>query len=371
MARMHASIASFSPAPFEPDWPSLRCTLLRQGTPARVHFLELIIDDEIKDGVCRIFGLCRDIDPADPIGRLRREIELARFLGYDSFRLRTDFLVDFPRKKETSADAAGIASDYRRAQRQWTNEREGPIQTWQDLERYAWPDPARADLRVLEWLEKHVPDGMTVCASCHQMFEQTSWLMGLTSLCYALQDDEALVDEIGRRVGEAFLAAARIYAQFQCIGFFFGGDDLGFRGGTLLAPEVLRAKFLPYHRELTRIAHAAGKPNLLHSCGKIDAIMPDLIEVVGIDGKHSFDDTASPVLDANRRWGDRIAILGGIDVDFLCRASAAEIEARVRATLDACQAGGGYCLGSGNSIANYVPLENFLTMLAAGRRYGA
>lgn len=368
---MHDSITSFTRAPFEPDWPSLRRTLLRQGTPARVHFLELIIDDEIKAGVCRIFGLCKGLDPADPIGRLVREIELARFLGYDSFRLRTDFMVDFPRRKEASADAAGIAGDYKRAQRQWTNEQVGPIQTWEDFERYAWPDPARADLRAMEWLEKHLPPGMTVCASCHQIFEQTSWLMGLTSMCYALQDDEALVDAIGRRVGEIFLTAARLYAQFDCIGFFFGGDDLGFRGGTLIEPEVLRAKFLPYHREISRIAHAAGKLNLFHSCGKLDAIMPDLIDDVRIDGKHSFEDTASPVLEAKRTWGCKIAILGGIDVDFLCRASAPEIDARVRATLDACHGGGGYCLGSGNSIANYVPLENFLTMLAAGRKYGA
>ena len=69
-------------------------------------------------------------------------------------------------------------------------------------------------------------------------------------------------------------------------------------------------------------------------------------------------------------WGVSIALLGGLDVDFLCRASPAAVRARVRATLDACQPGGGYCLGTGNSVANYVPLENYLAMLDEGRRYG-
>lgn len=30
---------------------------------------------------------------------------------------------------------------------------------------------------------------------------------------------------------------------------------------------------------------------------------------------------------------------------------------------------GGYCLGSGNSIARYVPVENYLIMLDEGRRW--
>ncbi len=63
-------------------------------------------------------------------------------------------------------------------------------------------------------------------------------------------------------------------------------------------------------------------------------------------------------------------MLGGIDMDFLCRADESAIRQRVRQTLDACHAGGGYCLGSGNSIANYVPMDSYLAMLDEGRRFG-
>jgi uroporphyrinogen decarboxylase len=34
-----------------------------------------------------------------------------------------------------------------------------------------------------------------------------------------------------------------------------------------------------------------------------------------------------------------------------------------------CLPGGGHCLGSGNSIANYVPLDNYLAMIDEGRCY--
>ena len=97
--------------------------------------------------------------------------------------------------------------------------------------------------------------------------------------------------------------------------------------------------------------------------------MPDLLDDVRIDGKHSFEDTIEKVTDAKERYGDRVALLGGIDVDFLCRASEDEIRKRVRNTLDKCMPGGGYCLGSGNTVANYVPLDNYLAMLDEGRQW--
>ena len=71
--------------------------------------------------------------------------------------------------------------------------------------------------------------------------------------------------------------------------------------------------------------HQAGKPFLLHSCGQLEKIMDDLIDDVKIDAKHSFEDVIMPVTEAKRRWGDRVALLGGVDVDYLCRHSPEEI----------------------------------------------
>jgi uroporphyrinogen decarboxylase len=75
------------------------------------------------------------------------------------------------------------------------------------------------------------------------------------------------------------------------------------------------------------------------------------------------------VTEAKRIYGDRIALLGGVDMDFLCRAEESDIRQRVWDTLAICQRGGGYCLGTGNTVANYVPLESFLAMIDEGCRY--
>jgi uroporphyrinogen decarboxylase len=76
-----------------------------------------------------------------------------------------------------------------------------------------------------------------------------------------------------------------------------------------------------------------------------------------------------PIAEAKRRWGGRIALLGGVDVDFLCRRTPREIKEYTKRILDACAPGGGYALGSGNTITNYMPIENYEAMLEAGREF--
>jgi uroporphyrinogen decarboxylase len=137
----------------------------------------------------------------------------------------------------------------------------------------------------------------------------------------------------------------------------------------LIDPQDLREFVLPGHKKMAEMAHAAGRPYLLHACGNLETITEDLIEEVGIDARHSFEDVIEDVREAKRRYGTRIALLGGIDVDFLCRADEQAIRTRVRDTLDVCLPGGWYCLGTGNSVANYIPLESYLAMLDEGRRY--
>jgi uroporphyrinogen decarboxylase len=97
--------------------------------------------------------------------------------------------------------------------------------------------------------------------------------------------------------------------------------------------------------------------------------MEDLISDVKIDAKHSYEDSILPVEEALKIYGDRIAILGGIDVDRLCRSTEQELEGYIARLLDQVGDKGGYALGSGNSIPDYVPTRNYLKMLEAGWQF--
>jgi uroporphyrinogen decarboxylase len=84
---------------------------------------------------------------------------------------------------------------------------------------------------------------------------------------------------------------------------------------------------------------------------------------VGIDGKHSFEDAILPVEEFYARYGERIAVLGGIDVDILAAGTPEQVRKRARTLIEACGSRGRYAIGSGNSIPSYVSVENYLAMV--------
>ncbi len=354
------------PAP-SPDWEGLRDCIMRKGTPRRVHNIELFLDEEVKTLICSRFGLCDGLDPDGPAYFYEREIRIQRFLGYDYVRAGVEN-VEMPLHRNTTDDTASLG---RGEGRSFVDEHSGPITSWEDFENYPWPSPDGVETGGLQWYEDNLPDDMCVIGSggFAHFAEYLSWLPGYETLCYMLFDQRDLLHAIVKKLTELYEASLRRMLEFDCVKLIWGSDDMGFKTGTLISPVDLREFVLPGHRLMAQLSHEAGRPYLLHACGKLDEIMDDLICDVGIDARHSFEDTIESVTEANRKYGDRIALLGGIDVDFLCRAPESEIRRRVREVLDECMGGGGYCLGSGNSIANYIPLDNYLAMLDEGRRW--
>jgi len=353
----------------EPDWEGLRSCVLRQGEPERVHHIELFLDPEVQDAVCEGFGLCKELDRGDRYFGHRKQIILQSFLGYDYVRWSLE-RQEWPLHYVRAEDTAPLE---RKNGRNFVNMHAGPVTSWESFERYPWPDAAQASTEGLEWFEEHLPENMCIMGSggFAHFAEHLTWLMGYETCCLALCEQRGLVEAIAQRLLEYYRVFLARLLQFDRVKIVWGSDDMGFRGGTLLAPADLREFVLAGHKLMARMSHDAGRPYLLHSCGNLDLTMEDLIEDVRIDAKHSFEDAIEPVTEAKRRYGHRIALLGGIDMDFLCRADEDSVRRSVRETLEACMPGGGYCLGTGNSVANYVPVDNYLAMLDEGRRFWA
>lgn len=353
----------------QPDWQGLVDCILRKGTPSRVHYIELFLDGEVKDVICERYGIGEELDRGDLFFDQKREIAIQSFLGYDFVRCGIENC-DMPLNYDTAEDSAELT---RKEGRQFVDEHKGPITNWEEFEKYPWPDPHAVSTRALEWYEENLPDNMCAIGSggFAHFAELLSWLMGYETLCLALYDQRDLVSAIAEKLNEIYRVTTGLMLQFERVKIIWGSDDMGFKSATLISPDDLREFVLPGHKMCAEMSHAAGRPYLFHSCGKLDLIMDDLVDDVGIDAKHSFEDAIEPFSETYRKFGDRVALLGGIDVDFLCRAEEREIRARVRDTLELCHEGGGYCLGTGNSVANYIPVDNYLAMMDEGRKFAA
>jgi uroporphyrinogen decarboxylase len=328
--------------------------------------MELFLDKEVQVHLCKRFGLLTGLQQDDPFFAEQRYMRVLRFLGYDYVPQGIDPF-NLPIKMIETADTANLQ---REGGRSYVDESKGPITNWEEFEKYPWPDPAKFTTRALEWYEKNLPDDMCVIGRCDAHYlEFLLWLMGYQTLCYTLYDDRELVRAIAEQIDEICTTTLHLILEFDRVKIIWGSDDMGFRTGTLISPKDLREFVLPGHKKMTQMTHAVSKPYLLHSCGNIGEIMDELITDIKIDAKHSFEDTIEDVRDVKAQYGCQIALLGGIDVNFLCQANEAVIRQRVRDTLDVCLPGGGYCLGTGNSVANYIPIENYLFMLDEGNNY--
>jgi len=349
-----------------PDWEEFVSTIRRQRTPRRVHHIELYLDGEVKDALCARYRIDDGLERVDPFFHEKREIAIQRFLGYDYVVCSLEGL-EMSFNRHTTDDTAGLK---RQSGRVYMDEHKGPITSWDEFQAYHWPDPCKATSRSLDWYQKNLPDDMCIMGGLIAHFaENLSWLMGYETLCMALYEQPNLVQAISDRTLEIDRVILKRLLEYDRVRLIWGSDDMGFRSGTLISPRHMRIFVLPGHKELVGMSHAAERPYLLHSCGNLRPIIADLIDDVGIDAKHSFEDTIEDVCEGKKLFGDRLTLLGGMDMDFLCRSNPAEVRRRVRDTLEVCQPGGGYCLGTGNSVANYLPVENYLAMLDEGRKY--
>ncbi len=257
--------------------------------------------------------------------------------------------------------------------------KEGCIKTREDFERYPWDEIEARYVqafapRFASLLETCPPGMKAVGGVGNGVFEIVQDLVGYINLCFLRADDEELYADLFARVSALmhaiwswFLPA---YGDAYCV--VRAGDDLGFRSSTLLSKEDLRAHVFPCYRSIVDLAHAHGKPFLLHSCGNLLPVMDELIDQTGIDAKHSNEDAIAEFPVWVERFGKRIGNFGGLDVNDLCLKTEAEIEARVFECLDRIRAipgHGGVAFGSGNSIPVYVPASGYRAMNEAVRKW--
>ena len=346
---------------WEPDFDRLLTVLELHGEPDRIPFLDFSHDPLIMQQV-----LGRQV-PADPREHRQFRIDFAVACGYDVVR-GTVGAYHFTGVESRIADDTAEVS---RGTRGWRDDHAGAIANWEQFEAYPWPRIEDADFSDIEALSTMLPANMKMVVTLPGgVLENLVRIIGYEPLCFMLTDDLELVRAVADRVGECELALYEALADFEQIGALWLNDDLGFKTATMISPADLREYVLPWHARLVECGHAQGRPVMLHACGNCGEVMEDLI-ATGIDAKHSFEDVILPVAEFKRQFGDRLAAIGGIDMDVISRCSEDEVRAYTRRVIEECAPGGGWALGTGNSVPNYVPVENFLAMLDEGRRWGA
>jgi uroporphyrinogen decarboxylase len=256
--------------------------------------------------------------------------------------------------------------------RHWAVEGKGMISSWEDYERFPWDTPVLFIEEYVDYLDvikDFIPDGMKLGVVGTLFEEPLEWIFGYESFFYLLYDQPDLVKAVFDKVGKIMEDFYKAVLSHDTVGFVFHADDLGYRSGLLVSIDHLRLLVFPWFEHYASLAHLHSKPFFLHCCGKKDQIMEILIDEVGVDAIHAFEDTSYSINRYKNEWGDRVGLIGGVDVDKLTRYDEESLRMYIREILEVCTEGGRYIFGSGNSIANYVPVKNYLIMLDEAQKW--
>ncbi|GAP07374.1 uroporphyrinogen-III decarboxylase [Anaerolinea thermolimosa] len=331
----------------EPDFRNLLAVLERRR-PDRPTLFEFFLNERLHE---KLTGI-----PTDSLSSALefhlQKMWAFRNAGYDYY----DILLpgfDFP---------AGPVE-----KRRTVSQNEGAvIRDRKSFQQYSWMDPDAADWALLDQVAHELPPGMQLIVyGPSGVLENAINLVGYEALCMLIVDDPDLAMDIFGEIGSRLERYYSIAARHPAVGACISNDDWGFRTQTLFSPAGMRRFVFPWHKRIVQAIHAAGKPAILHSCGHFERVMDDIVNEMGYDARHSYEDTILPVEEAYERYHQRIAILGGIDVDFVCRASPEEVYRRSKAMLERTRERGAYALGTGNSVPEYVPDEGYFAMIRA------
>jgi len=247
-----------------------------------------------------------------------------------------------------------------------------PIQTRKDLDAYRVPDahsPGRLD-GIREAMEMNKEHQAAILGGLNGPFTVAMMLMGLTNMSYSVIDDPELLPELMRRISEFLIPAAEIMIRAGVDGVFIA-DDLGHSTSCFFQPDYMRKSVLPEIERLAQHIKKLGSYALFHSCGCVNAIFSDLVNM-GLDAIHPIQQTANMDLrEIKRGYGQRVCLIGNVDsTNVLPHGTAEEVKAATLECMRIGGKGGRFVLASDSDLRDDMPLENMLCMIETARAHG-
>ncbi len=228
---------------------------------------------------------------------------------------------------------------------------------------YVFPNPDT--LPVYRAIEKNVrryPDHFQMLSIGFTLFERAWSLVGMQELMMYMMLEPAFVHELMERITQYNIGVIRNGAGLgaDCVHM---GDDWGTQTGPMIGMDLWREFIGPYFARTCRAAKEAGLFVSLHCCGKVDALLEEIV-AAGVDVFDPFQPEVMDIWSLREQYRGRLAFWGGLSVQrALPRGSAEDVRRETQRLLREMAPGGGYVLSPSHSLTGDVPPENIEAFL--------
>jgi uroporphyrinogen decarboxylase len=203
---------------------------------------------------------------------------------------------------------------------------------------------------------------LVIATIAFTLFERAWTLVGMENLLVAMIADEGFVNDLLDRILDYDMRVARIALSWDIDGMRFG-DDWGQQQGLIMGPALWRKYIRPRMARLYGIVKAAGRRVFIHSCGQVEEILPDLIEI-GVDAFNPFQPEVMDVGRMKDLHGSSLTFFGGISTQrTLPYGTPEETRQEVKRLVETVGKGGGYIAAPAHDIPKDARPENVAAML--------
>jgi uroporphyrinogen decarboxylase len=349
-----------------PNFERVRAALRREE-PDRVPICEFLVDPPVKEAFLgRHVG--NSLTRADDYD-VAADVQFWYQAGFDFMHLAPNYLGLFPGGWNVAESDYSVYDDAP-VQKAWMEEHQGVIRTPADVESYPWPSPDDVDLRDIVRAAELLPEGMMLTSGTWGIFETTRALMGFEAAAIAIYDQPGLVESVLERMGHFLFNLFLRVLELPKVGAVWFADDLSSADTYFVNPNWYRKNLFPWLRKYGEAAAAKGLPLIYHCDGTMWEVLPDVVEC-GVSAIQPVEPKAMDIVEVKRKWGKHLCLIGNVDLGgSLTRGTPQDVERDVRDLIRRVAPGGGYMVGSSNSITSYVPLENFRAMIEATFKWG-
>lgn len=193
------------------------------------------------------------------------------------------------------------------------------------------------------------------------LYERAWTMRGMENLMMDFIDNPGFVVELLNSIADYNIAQVREALKYDIDAVYFG-DDWGQQRGLQMGPKLWKKFILPVLQRMYAAVHAGGKYVFIHSCGDVDELFPDLINI-GLNCFNPFQPEVMDVFTLLEQYRGRLAFHGGLSTQrTLPYGSSADVRAETRRLLKS-GAAGGYIFAPAHDVEGDVPLENMLAFI--------
>lgn len=238
-------------------------------------------------------------------------------------------------------------------------------------ERLRWNDSRVNWEQDLQLHRRFREQGYCVSFGSGVGYDQTQGFVGSERLLVAMLEDPDWVKDMFATIAELTITAAE-----EMLGKGFQPDtawlydDMGYRNASLFSPGAYRELSFPYHKRMCDFFHGRGLKVILHSCGCVMELIPQLIEA-GFDCLQPLEVKAGmDLFKIKKQFGDKLALMGGIDVRNMAHPDPKVVEEEIKTKFACAKSDGAYLYHSDHSVPDNVSFQQYQHVIDCVLKYG-